>query len=623
MAAHREVHPAPDHQRHRRAPAADLRRRLNVRDWIHADDHSSAVLAILERAGSARPTWSAPTASSNNLDVVRLILGTSAAPRTTSRWSPTAPGTTCATRSSRASSARSWAGSRGTPTSTPGWPDHRVVPRARGLVAAAQGRHRGGVRREGPVRRGLTLETTPIPGLLVLRLDLHRGRPRLVRGGLAAREDGRARAPRLRAGAGQPRVQRRRGTTRGIHAEPWDKLVTVVDRPGRSARGSTSARAMPSARSSSDELDPGSRCSCPAASATATRRSTTATPTPTWSTTTGDPAYVYPALRPRRPRRGHPVADPARRRRIVSDKDRSTPPSPTSTPMRPRRRSSSAATASSAGRWSRRSPTRAVDIDELDLTDPAAVDAGRGASTTLVLNAAAYTAVDAAETPRRAAGRWAANAQAPGAPGPARRPAPAHARALLQRLRLRRHADRRTPRPSRSRRWASTARPRPPATSPSRPPAPLRACGRRGWSATAATSCAPCSGWPAEGARPGRRRPGRPADLRRRARARDPAPARHRRGVRHYHVHRLRAGHDLGRRGAPGLPAVAAATPTTSRPVTHRGVRRRSGPGAAAAPAACSSLAKLEATGFDARGRRDRDGACARYLAQRRSGSGP
>ncbi len=28
----------------------------NVRDWIHADDHSSAVLRILEAAGSARPT---------------------------------------------------------------------------------------------------------------------------------------------------------------------------------------------------------------------------------------------------------------------------------------------------------------------------------------------------------------------------------------------------------------------------------------------------------------------------------------------------------------------------------------------------------------------------------------
>ena len=33
-------------------------------------------------------------------------------------------------------------------------PDDRVVPRPRGLVAPAQGAHRGGVRRQGPVIRG-------------------------------------------------------------------------------------------------------------------------------------------------------------------------------------------------------------------------------------------------------------------------------------------------------------------------------------------------------------------------------------------------------------------------------------------------------------------------------------
>ena len=34
----------------------------NVHDWIHAEDHSSAILTILERARSARPISSAPTA---------------------------------------------------------------------------------------------------------------------------------------------------------------------------------------------------------------------------------------------------------------------------------------------------------------------------------------------------------------------------------------------------------------------------------------------------------------------------------------------------------------------------------------------------------------------------------
>ena len=57
LPARREVHPAADHQRARRHPAEALRRAAqNVRDWIHADDHSAAVLRIIERGGSARPT---------------------------------------------------------------------------------------------------------------------------------------------------------------------------------------------------------------------------------------------------------------------------------------------------------------------------------------------------------------------------------------------------------------------------------------------------------------------------------------------------------------------------------------------------------------------------------------
>ena len=55
----------------------------------------------------------------------------------------------------------------------------------------------------------LAVETTAIPGLLVVRPPAARGHPRLVQGELAAREDDRARPARLRAGAAQRRVQRR------------------------------------------------------------------------------------------------------------------------------------------------------------------------------------------------------------------------------------------------------------------------------------------------------------------------------------------------------------------------------------------------------------------------------
>jgi dTDP-4-dehydrorhamnose 3,5-epimerase len=54
-----------------------------------------------------------------------------------------------------------------------------------------------------------------------------------------------------------------------------------------------------------------------------------------------------------------------------------------------------------------------VDLDELDLTDPVAVAAWPWQEYAVVLNAAAYTAVDAAETAEGRAACWAANAQAP------------------------------------------------------------------------------------------------------------------------------------------------------------------------------------------------------------------
>jgi dTDP-4-dehydrorhamnose 3,5-epimerase len=56
-----------------------------------------------------------------------------------------------------------------------------------------------------------------------------------------------------------------------------------------------------------------------------------------------------------------------------------------------------------------------VDLDELDLTDEAALAAWPWEEYDLILNAAAYTAVDKAETPEGRPVAWAANAAAPAA----------------------------------------------------------------------------------------------------------------------------------------------------------------------------------------------------------------
>ncbi len=46
----------------------------NVRDWIHADDHSSAVLTILEQGRIGETYLVGAEGEKNNLEVVRLIL---------------------------------------------------------------------------------------------------------------------------------------------------------------------------------------------------------------------------------------------------------------------------------------------------------------------------------------------------------------------------------------------------------------------------------------------------------------------------------------------------------------------------------------------------------------------
>ncbi|NHC23883.1 dTDP-glucose 4,6-dehydratase [Nocardioides sp. IC4_145] len=47
---------------------------LNVRDWIHADDHSSAVLTIIERGSAGETYLVGADGERSNLDVVRAIL---------------------------------------------------------------------------------------------------------------------------------------------------------------------------------------------------------------------------------------------------------------------------------------------------------------------------------------------------------------------------------------------------------------------------------------------------------------------------------------------------------------------------------------------------------------------
>jgi dTDP-4-dehydrorhamnose 3,5-epimerase len=98
----------------------------------------------------------------------------------------------------------------------------------------------------------------------------------------------------------------------------------------------------------------------------------------------------------------------------VSEKDRSNPALGDVTPLPPRR-TLVLGSRGQLGRAIREAfpDAMAVDHEDLDLTDPAAVEAWPWHAHDLVVNAAAFTAVDAAERPEGRRTAWAANAQAP------------------------------------------------------------------------------------------------------------------------------------------------------------------------------------------------------------------
>ena len=84
------------------------------------------------------------------------------------------------------------------------------------------------------------------------------------------------------------------GVTRGIHAEPWDKFVSVAT--GRvfgawvDLREGSSFGAVYTC-----EIDPSVAVFVPRGVATPTRRWSPIPPTPTWSTTTGRPMPSTPS----------------------------------------------------------------------------------------------------------------------------------------------------------------------------------------------------------------------------------------------------------------------------------------------------------------------------------------
>lgn len=256
------------------------------------------------------------------------------------------------------------------------------------------------------------VEPTPIPGLLVLRMPVHadaRGwfkenwqRAKMTACGL----------PDFGPVQNNVSFNAHRGATRGIHAEPWDKLVSVatgrvfgawVDL--REGEGFGTAFHL--------EIDPSVAVFVPRGVGNSYQALEDGT---AYSYLVNDhwrPGVRYPALDLGDPDAAIPWPVPLDDAEI-SDKDRSNPALAAVEPMPPRR----TLVIGAQGQLGRALVAALPGADklgraDLDLTDTRALETVPWSEYAVVVNAAAYTAVDAAETPEGRSTAWAVNATAP------------------------------------------------------------------------------------------------------------------------------------------------------------------------------------------------------------------
>ena len=262
----------------------------------------------------------------------------------------------------------------------------------------------------------LTVERTPIAGLLVLRLPVHadeRGwfkenwqRAKMTDLGL----------PDFGPVQNNVSFNAHRGATRGIHAEPWDKLVSVTT--GRVFAAWVDLRAGAGFGATFHvEIDPSVTVFVPRGVGNSYQALEDGT---AYSYLVNDhwrPGIAYAAVDLGDPEVAVPWPIPLAESEI-SEKDRHNPLLADVEPV-PGPRTLVIGANGQLGRALRHDFEDADLVDlvgtetTLDLTDPEAVAAWPWSDYELVINAAAYTAVDLAETPEGRIACWAANAAGP------------------------------------------------------------------------------------------------------------------------------------------------------------------------------------------------------------------
>ncbi|HQR27683.1 MAG TPA: bifunctional dTDP-4-dehydrorhamnose 3,5-epimerase family protein/NAD(P)-dependent oxidoreductase, partial [Nocardioides sp.] len=255
-------------------------------------------------------------------------------------------------------------------------------------------------------------EPTPIPGLLVVRLPVHadaRGwfkenwqRAKMTALGL----------PDFGPVQNNISFNASRGATRGIHTEPWDKYVSVAT--GRVFAAWGDMREGPTFGTTFHlEIDPAVAVFVPRGVGNSYQALEDGTAYTYLVNEHWRPTTAYPALHLADPTAAIPWPIPLAEC-DVSEKDRANPRLEQVTPMPPLRTLVLGAGGQLGRALGAAFPeARGVDRDELDVTDADALAAWPWQEYAVVLNAAAWTAVDAAETPEGRVEAWAANAVAP------------------------------------------------------------------------------------------------------------------------------------------------------------------------------------------------------------------
>lgn len=258
----------------------------------------------------------------------------------------------------------------------------------------------------------LAATETPIPGLVVYDLPVHgdnRGwfkenwqREKMIALGL----------PDFGPVQNNISFNAKKGATRGIHAEPWDKFVSIAS--GRIFGAWVDLRAGESfGKVFTTELDPSKSIFVPRGVGNAFQALEDGTVytylvNDHWSADNKD--YAFLNLADETAAISWPIPlDQAE----LSDKDKNHPRLDDVSPIQPRKTLIIGAYGQLGKALSTVFPNaEQVDRDTFDMSDPAILTARNWRQYDTILNAAAYTAVDLAETPEGRTDAWKSNATA-------------------------------------------------------------------------------------------------------------------------------------------------------------------------------------------------------------------